>query len=85
MPQLHETRMGQQLFSSTLPRIATALERIAEALEKNLESEVSATNPPEEEVRVCPECRCDTWIEDKNEMVCEDCGYTEGFEDETVS
>lgn len=34
MPALHETRMGQQLFEGTLPRIAKALERIAASLEE---------------------------------------------------
>lgn len=33
MDQFFRTRMGHTLFDSTLPRIATALERIAAALE----------------------------------------------------
>ena len=32
-PQLHETRMGQTFYQGTMPRIARALERIANTLE----------------------------------------------------
>jgi hypothetical protein len=39
MPQLHETRMGQQLITSTLPRIATALEQLVELLTKKQEAD----------------------------------------------
>lgn len=35
MPQLHETRMGDALINHTLPRIATALERLAQMVEKH--------------------------------------------------
>ena len=42
MPQLHETRMGQQLITSTLPRIATALEELVEVLKKNQETSSSS-------------------------------------------
>lgn len=33
MPRLHETIMGQKVFNSLLPRLVTALERIADSLE----------------------------------------------------
>lgn len=46
MPQLHETRMGQKLISSTLPRIANALEELVEILRKNQESD--SISKPEE-------------------------------------
>ena len=34
MAELHETMMGNKFYSHDVPRIANALERIAEALEK---------------------------------------------------
>ena len=34
MPELHETRMGNKLYESTLPRIANALEDIAKELKR---------------------------------------------------
>ena len=49
MPQLHETRMGQQLITSTLPRIATALEGLLEVLTKNQELEAAKRQEVEEE------------------------------------
>lgn len=33
-PDFFQTRMGHRFYESTLPRIASALERIAKALEK---------------------------------------------------
>jgi hypothetical protein len=33
MPEFFETRMGKTFYESTLPRIVTALERIAAAME----------------------------------------------------
>lgn len=45
MPNFHETRMGQQYYQSTMPRIAKSLERIAESLEKNDQSIESILQP----------------------------------------
>lgn len=42
MPHLHETRMGQHLMLNDIPRLAKALEKMANELErlnKNLEYE----------------------------------------------
>ena len=41
----HETMMGKQFYTSTMPRIADALERIAELLEEQMSS--SSTNANE--------------------------------------
>ena len=35
-PEFFQTRMGQAFYEGTMPRIAKALERIADALEKRL-------------------------------------------------
>jgi hypothetical protein len=35
MPEFHETKMGAAFYQGTMPRIARALERIADALEKD--------------------------------------------------
>jgi len=34
MPDFHETRMGRRFIEGTMPKIANALERIADALER---------------------------------------------------
>lgn len=34
MPELHETRMGQKLITSDIPRIIKVMEKIAKELEK---------------------------------------------------
>lgn len=64
MVQFFETRMGQKFYTSDVPRIATALERIATALEK--------------QPKVYRECaNCDIWVEKdlhiKNKGVCDAC------------
>ena len=41
MPDFFQTIMGKRFLEGTMPRIASALERIAEALEKNLEEPTS--------------------------------------------
>lgn len=43
MPDFYQTVMGRRFFESTMPRIARALERIADALER--------TAPPERPAR----------------------------------
>jgi hypothetical protein len=45
MPQLHETQMGQRLITSTLPRIATALEGLLEVLSKKQEPAAQPVEP----------------------------------------
>lgn len=37
MPAFHETVMGKRFFESQLPKVIKALERIADALEKQIE------------------------------------------------
>lgn len=37
MPNFHETMYGKRFFDSQLPKLITALERIADALEKQNE------------------------------------------------
>lgn len=40
MPKLHETQMGQRVFTSLLPRLVTAVEKIATHLENSDQIEV---------------------------------------------
>ena len=40
MPKLHETQMGQRLFTSLLPRLVTAVEEIAKSLKDTNRIEV---------------------------------------------
>ena len=40
MPKLHETQMGQRVFTSLLPRLVTAVEQIATYLENSEKVEV---------------------------------------------
>ena len=40
MPNLHETILGQKVFNSLLPRLVTALERIANSLEASSKVEM---------------------------------------------
>ena len=41
MAELHETLMGRKLIEGDIPRIITALERIADALENNAKAELT--------------------------------------------
>ena len=44
MPEFFETRMGQKFYESTAPRIAEALERIADCMEAKVKTETDKEN-----------------------------------------
>lgn len=51
-PQFFQTGMGQKFFEVTVPRIATALERIATALEKQNEPIIEVATSDRSDVDV---------------------------------
>lgn len=57
MTELHNTMMGRKLFESDIPKIAKALERIADALEKQNDNDVLATRIKEHEEKCMGEWR----------------------------
>jgi len=59
VPQLHETRTGQRLFEVTLPKIAKALERIANALENRQFSDNHG--PEDKHDENCERIGCTHW------------------------
>lgn len=51
MLDFSQTRMGQQFYQGTMPRIAKSLERIADSLEKNGQSIESIVQPLEANIQ----------------------------------
>ena len=64
MNDFYKTQMGQRFYENTMPRIASALEKIAETMEKHKDREAFT----------CPKCSYGGFEFSKRYIKCMKCG-----------